>query len=80
SMDRDATQAGYDIELTRTIATAVSIPVIASGGCGAVEHFVQVFKQGCADAALAASIFHYRSNSIRDVKKALQENDIHVRY
>lgn len=80
SMDRDGTQAGYDIELTRTIATAVSIPVIASGGCGAVEHFVQVFKQGCADAALAASIFHYRSNSIREVKKALQENDIHVRY
>lgn len=80
SMDRDGTQAGYDIELTRTIATAVSIPVIASGGCGAVEHFVQVFTQGCADAALAASIFHYRSNSIREVKKALQENDIHVRY
>ncbi|MDZ7372057.1 MAG: imidazole glycerol phosphate synthase subunit HisF [candidate division KSB1 bacterium] len=80
SMDRDGTQAGYDIELTRTIATAVSVPVIASGGCGAVEHFVQVFKQGCADAALAASIFHYRSNSIREVKKALQENDIHVRY
>lgn len=80
SMDRDGTKIGYDIELTRAVAQAVSIPVIASGGCGAVEHFVEVFEQGYADAALAASIFHYRSNSIQEVKQFLKERNIHVRY
>lgn len=79
SMDRDGTKLGFDIELTRTISQAVTIPVIASGGCGAVEHFEQVFKEGAADAALAASIFHYRENSIQNVKKFLRERNIHVR-
>ncbi|HPG40991.1 MAG TPA: imidazole glycerol phosphate synthase subunit HisF [bacterium] len=79
SMDRDGTRIGFDIELTRTISRAVSIPVIASGGCGEPQHFVDVFKEGCADAALAASIFHYRENSIREVKSYLKERNIHVR-
>jgi len=79
SMDRDGTKIGYDIDLTRTISSAVTIPVIASGGCGAVEHFADVFQHGAADAALAASIFHYRENSIQDVKIYLQERGIHVR-
>ena len=79
SMDRDGTKIGYDIDLTRTISQSVTIPVIASGGCGAVEHFETVFKEGAADAALAASIFHYRENSIRQVKDFLSERNIHVR-
>ena len=79
SMDRDGTQDGFDLDLTRTISEAVNIPVIASGGCGAVEHFYDVFAKGAADAALAASIFHYRKNSIEDVKHYLQERNIHVR-
>ncbi len=79
SMDRDGTKIGYDLELTRGISQAVTIPVIASGGCGAVEHFADVFDNGAADAALAASIFHYRENSIQDVKNYLTERNIHVR-
>lgn len=79
SMDRDGTQDGFDIDLTRTISEAVGIPVIASGGCGAVEHFYDVFANGAADAALAASIFHYRKNSIKEVKNYLRERKIHVR-
>jgi cyclase len=79
SMDRDGTKVGFDIELTRTISQAVTIPVIASGGCGAVEHFEEVFNDGAADAALAASIFHYRENSIQQVKDYLRERNIHVR-
>jgi cyclase len=79
SMDRDGTKIGYDLELTRTLSTAVSIPVIASGGCGELEHFVDVFTEGAADAALAASIFHYRENSISEVKRYLKEHNIHVR-
>ncbi|RPI01064.1 MAG: imidazole glycerol phosphate synthase subunit HisF [Calditrichaeota bacterium] len=79
SMDRDGTKLGYDLELTRTISQSVSIPVIASGGCGQIDHFVEVFEIGAADAALAASIFHYRQNSIRQVKSYLQEKNIHVR-
>ncbi|MBN1481659.1 imidazole glycerol phosphate synthase subunit HisF [candidate division KSB1 bacterium] len=79
SMDRDGTKLGFDIELTRTISKAVTIPVIASGGCGSVEHFEKVFKEGAADAALAASIFHYRENSIQNVKDFLMEKNIHVR-
>ncbi len=80
SMDRDGTKIGFDIELTRTISRALSIPVIASGGCGSVEHFEHVFSEGYADAALAASIFHYRENSIFEVKEFLSERNIHVRY
>jgi len=79
SMDCDGTRNGYDLELTRTISTAVSIPVIASGGCGQPEHIYDVFAKAQADAALAASIFHYRENSIREVKHYLQERNIHVR-
>ena len=80
SMDRDGTKIGFDINLTKTISEAVTIPVIASGGCGAVEHFEEVFNDGAADAALAASIFHYRENSIKEVKDYLKERNIHVRY
>ncbi|NOY58346.1 MAG: imidazole glycerol phosphate synthase subunit HisF [Calditrichaeota bacterium] len=79
SMDRDGTKKGFDIDLTATISTAVSIPVIASGGCGKPEDFLTVFEEGKADAALAASIFHYRENSIREIKEYLREQNIHVR-
>ncbi|NIA29694.1 MAG: imidazole glycerol phosphate synthase subunit HisF [Actinobacteria bacterium] len=79
SMDRDGTKKGFDIDLTATISTAVSIPVIASGGCGKPEDFLTVFVEGKADAALAASIFHYRENSIREIKEYLREQNIHVR-
>jgi cyclase len=79
SMDRDGTKAGYDLDLTRTLSDAVSIPVIASGGCGELEHIYEAFADGHADAALAASIFHYRSNSISEVKSFLKEKNIHVR-
>ncbi|OGC08458.1 imidazole glycerol phosphate synthase subunit HisF [candidate division KSB1 bacterium RBG_16_48_16] len=79
SMDRDGTKDGFDIDLTRTISQAVSIPVIASGGCGRLSHFAEVFTEGKADAALAASIFHYRENSVKEVKKYLKELNIHVR-
>ena len=80
SMDRDGTKLGYDLDLTGTISQAVTIPVIASGGCGVIQHFEDVFRQGVADAALAASIFHYRENSIQEVKQFLKERNIHVRY
>jgi len=79
SMDCDGTKDGYDIELTATVSDAVTIPVIASGGCGQLQHFYHVFARGHADAALAASIFHYRENSIREVKAYLREQHIHVR-
>ncbi|MBN1541089.1 imidazole glycerol phosphate synthase subunit HisF [candidate division KSB1 bacterium] len=79
SMDRDGTHAGYDLLLTRTIADAVSIPVIASGGCGELEHLYEAFAQGHAEAALAASIFHYRKNSIAETKTYLLGRGIHVR-
>ncbi|GAB4539717.1 MAG: imidazole glycerol phosphate synthase subunit HisF [Anaerolineae bacterium] len=79
SMDADGTQAGYDIELTRTVADAVSIPVIASGGAGALEHFYQVLTGGCADAALAASLFHFQKLSIGQVKAYLAERGVWVR-
>jgi len=79
SMDRDGTKDGYDLELTRTISRAVSIPVIASGGCGHVKHLAEALKEGEADAALAASIFHYREVSIAEAKKYLKEKNIHVR-
>jgi len=79
SMDRDGTQAGYDIELTRAVAEAVSIPVIASGGAGSLEDFYEVLTTGKADAALAASLFHYRQLSIRRVKEYLAERGVSVR-
>ena len=68
SMDADGTQDGYDIPMTRAVAEAVTIPVIASGGCGSPEHMVRVLTEGKADAALAASIFHYRKFSVAEAK------------
>ena len=79
SMDRDGTQIGFDCPLTAAAARAVSIPVIASGGAGNGQHFVDVFKAGCADAALAASIFHFAIHDVRELKRLLQENGIPMR-
>ncbi len=79
SMDTDGTKDGYDIALTRTITSSVNIPVIASGGAGKLEHFLQVIKEADADAVLAASLFHYGELSIREVKEYLKSNDIPVR-
>jgi cyclase len=79
SMDADGTQAGYDVELTRTVADAVSIPVIASGGAGALHHFYDVLTVGAADAALVASLFHFRHLSIAQVKGYLAERGVWVR-
>ena len=79
SMDGDGTKAGYDLELTRTIAEAVSIPVIASGGAGKMEHFKDVFTEGKADAALAASIFHFHEIAIPDLKNYLKGEGIPMR-
>jgi cyclase len=80
SMDRDGTGSGFDCELTAAVAHAVHIPVIASGGAGGVEHFAEVFQAGCADAALAASIFHFGIESVADLKMSLRSLDIPVRY
>jgi len=79
SMDADGTQDGYDIPMTRAVAEAVTIPVIASGGCGAPEHMVEVLTAGKADAALAASIFHYRKFSIQEAKQAMERAGVPVR-
>ena len=78
-MDCDGTKAGYDIELTRTIAENVSVPVIASGGAGTLEHFREALTDGKADVALAASLFHYKELEIRQVKEYLRDNGISVR-
>lgn len=80
SMDRDGTKDGFDIELTRAIAAVAHIPVIASGGAGAIEHFVEVFRPGAADAALAASIFHFGLIRMSDLKEHLQQNGVPVRW
>ena len=79
SMDGDGTKAGYDIELTRTIAENVSIPVIASGGAGTKEHFYDALTEGGADAALAASLFHYKELEIRELKDYLADRGVSVR-
>lgn len=79
SMDRDGTRAGFDCELTRNVSTAVRIPVIASGGAGGARDFVEVFQTGAADAALAASIFHFGINSIAELKSQLEIAGIPVR-
>jgi cyclase len=79
SMDRDGTKDGFDLELTNAICERVNIPVIASGGCGLPEHIKDVFKFTDASAALAASIFHYKEYTIREVKQYLRDNGIHVR-
>lgn len=79
SMDADGTKNGFDIELTKAVSSVTNVPVIASGGCGKLEDFYKVFKTGAADAALAASIFHYDEISIKDVKKYLNNRNIQVR-
>lgn len=79
SMDCDGTKAGYDIELTRKISESVKIPVIASGGAGTMEHFYDALTEGGADAALAASLFHFREMEISDLKKYLKDRDVPVR-
>lgn len=79
SMDSDGTRAGFDCPLTAAVATAVAIPVIASGGAGSKEHFVEVFRDGVADAALAASIFHFGIHDVRDLKSHLAAAGIPVR-
>ena len=80
SMDCDGTKAGYDIPLTRAIAQNVSIPVIASGGAGKMEHFKEALTDGMADAALAASLFHYKELEIGQVKEYLQKEGVAVRW
>ena len=79
SMDCDGTKAGYDLELTRRIAENVSIPVIASGGAGTKEHFYEALTEGKADAALAASLFHYKELEIPDLKQYLKDRGVSVR-
>jgi len=79
SIDMDGTKDGYDIDLTREIVNSVSIPVIASGGCGKPEDMIDVFKKTDVEAALAASIFHYETHSVNRVKKMIKENGIPVR-
>jgi imidazole glycerol-phosphate synthase subunit HisF len=79
SIDRDGTKAGFDCPLTAAVSSAVSIPVIASGGAGGLDHFVDVFTTGRADAALAASIFHFAETSVTALKAYLRRHDIPVR-
>ncbi|MCD8325406.1 MAG: imidazole glycerol phosphate synthase subunit HisF [Lachnospiraceae bacterium] len=79
SMDGDGTKAGYDIALTKAVSSSVNVPVIASGGAGSCEHFYEALTEGGADAALAASLFHYRELEINDVKKYLKERGVSVR-
>ena len=79
SIDRDGTKLGYDHELLQHVMAHVNIPVIASGGCGSLEHFLSVFSETSCDAALAASLFHYRELSIKNVKDYLTQNKILVR-
>ena len=79
SMDCDGTKNGYDIELTRLISENVSVPVIASGGAGTKEHFYEALTEGKADAALAASLFHYKELEIMDLKKYLADKGVSVR-
>jgi cyclase len=79
SMDRDGTKAGFDCEMTAAVSDAVDIPVIASGGAGTFEHFSDVFTRGRADAALAASIFHYAESSVTELKRYLRQRGVPVR-
>ncbi len=79
SMDGDGTKAGYDIELTRAISSVVKIPVIASGGAGTLEHFHEALTEGGAEAALAASLFHYKELEIKQVKEYLRDKGVSVR-
>ena len=79
SIDRDGTEDGFDVELTKEIVDKVNIPVIASGGCGSMEHFVDVFNKTNVDAALAASVFHYNQFNVEALKRFLKENGVLVR-
>ena len=79
SMDCDGTKAGYDLALTKAVAKSVGIPVIASGGAGTMEHFCEALTEGKAEAALAASLFHFRELEIRDVKQYLRDRGVSVR-
>ncbi len=79
SMDKDGEKSGFHLELTRAVSEAVTVPVIASGGAGGKEDFAPVFTEGKADAALAASIFHYKETSVQEVKHRLREQGVHVR-
>jgi cyclase len=79
SMDRDGTKNGFEVELTRAVSCSVRVPVIASGGAGALEHFAEIFEKGEADAALAASIFHFREIEIPQLKNYLRQHNIEVR-
>ena len=79
SMDSDGTKNGYDIRLTKAVSEAVTIPVIASGGAGNIDHMVDVLRDGKADAVLAASIFHFGEYTVGDVKKYLGERGVPVR-
>ncbi|RLJ85291.1 imidazole glycerol phosphate synthase subunit HisF [Planococcus citreus] len=79
SMDSDGQKDGFDVELTKAVRDAVEVPVIASGGAGNREHFKEVFEQSDADAALAASIFHYKETSVREVKQYLQREGVNIR-
>ena len=78
-MDADGTKNGFDLELTRAVTEAVSIPVIASGGCGSLNHFAEVFRETGCDAALAASLFHFGELTVPQVKQYLKEQNIPVR-
>ncbi|MGG7178681.1 imidazole glycerol phosphate synthase subunit HisF [Clostridium paraputrificum] len=79
SMDADGTKQGFDIELTKAVSNITNVPVIASGGCGSLEHFHEVFKKDAADAALAASLFHYGELTVNEVKEYLRDKNIPVR-
>lgn len=79
SMDRDGTKDGYDAELTSAISEAVNIPIIASGGCGTLEHFLEAFTEAKADAALAASVFHFKEFTVKEVKDYLKDKGVTVR-
>jgi len=79
SMDRDGTKDGYDLDLTRAISEAVTVPVIASGGAGTLEHFYEALTDGCADAALAASLFHFGIHTIAETKRYLADRGVEVR-
>ena len=79
SIDRDGARSGFDCELTAAVSTAVSIPVIASGGAGSFEHFLEVFTAGRADAALAASVFHFSEHAVSDLKAFLRDSGVSVR-
>ena len=78
-MDADGTKNGFDLPFLKAVRKEVHVPVIASGGCGSLEHFAEVFEQDAADAALAASLFHYGELTVGDVKKYLREKGIPVR-